>query len=71
MCQFVLQAANMKIKIMDHLQGQNYHKQHLTNIMQNEFHGAYEVWKSDGITVHIPKETALKKVAKIGQHFNS
>jgi hypothetical protein len=30
-------------------------------IKENDFHGAFEVWKeNDGIAVYIPKETILK-----------
>jgi hypothetical protein len=32
----------------------------LNNIMENDFHGAFEAWKNDGITVYIPKEMAAK-----------
>jgi hypothetical protein len=32
----------------------------------NDFHGAFEAWKNDGIAVYVPKETTLKeKAAKI------
>jgi hypothetical protein len=40
----------------------------LDRIKENDFHGAFEEWKKDGIAVYIPKETIFKEmVAKIGQ----
>jgi predicted DNA binding protein len=35
----------------------------LDSINENDFHGAFEVWKKDGITVYVPKETILKETA--------
>jgi hypothetical protein len=35
----------------------------LDNIKENDFHGAFEAWKKDGIAVYIPKETILKEMA--------
>jgi hypothetical protein len=29
----------------------------LDSIKENDFHGAFEVWKNDGIAVYIPKKT--------------
>jgi hypothetical protein len=35
----------------------------LNSIMENAFHGAFEVWKKkDGITVYVPKEAILKEM---------
>jgi hypothetical protein len=31
----------------------------LNSIKENEFHGAFEVWTIDGITVYVLKETIL------------
>jgi hypothetical protein len=31
--------------------------------MENDFHGASEAWKKDGIAVYVPKETILKEMA--------
>jgi hypothetical protein len=44
----------------------------LDSIKENYFHGAFEVWKNDGIAVYIPKETILKDMIakiKLRQHF--
>jgi hypothetical protein len=35
----------------------------LNSIKKNDFHGAFEVWKNNGITVYVPKETILKQMA--------
>jgi hypothetical protein len=35
----------------------------LDNINENYFHGAFEAWKNNVITVYIPKETILKEMA--------
>jgi hypothetical protein len=35
----------------------------LDSIEQNYFHGAFEAWKNDGITVYVPNKTILKKMA--------
>jgi hypothetical protein len=35
----------------------------LDRIKENDFHGAIEVWKNNGIAVYIPKETILKEMA--------
>jgi hypothetical protein len=35
----------------------------LESIKENYFHGAFEVWKNDGIAVYVPKETILKETA--------
>jgi hypothetical protein len=35
----------------------------LNSIKENDFHGAFEAWKSDGIAVYVPKETVLKEMA--------
>jgi hypothetical protein len=35
----------------------------LNSIEENDFHGAFEAWKHDGIDVYIPKETILKEMA--------
>jgi hypothetical protein len=35
----------------------------LDSIEENAFHGAFEAWKNDEITVCIPKETILKEIA--------
>jgi hypothetical protein len=32
-------------------------------IKENDFHGAFHVWKNDGIAVYVPKEIILKKMA--------
>jgi hypothetical protein len=38
----------------------------LDSIKENDFHSAFEAWKSDGIAVYVPKETILKEMtAKI------
>jgi hypothetical protein len=42
----------------------------LDRIMENDFHGAFEAWKNDGIAVYVPKETILKDMpAKLNQNF--
>jgi hypothetical protein len=35
----------------------------LGSIKKNDFHGAFEAWKNDGMAVYIPKETILKEMA--------
>jgi hypothetical protein len=35
----------------------------LHSIQDNDFHGAFEAWKNDGIAVYVPKETILKEMA--------
>jgi hypothetical protein len=35
----------------------------LDSIKENDFKGAFEAWKNDGIAVSVPKETILKKNA--------
>jgi hypothetical protein len=35
----------------------------LDSIKENYFHGAFEAWKNDGITVYLPKKTILKNMA--------
>jgi hypothetical protein len=35
----------------------------LDSIKENDFHGAFEAWKKDGIAVYVPKETILKEMA--------
>jgi hypothetical protein len=36
------------------------------SIEENDFYGAFEVWKNEGIAVYVPKETILKEMtAKI------
>jgi hypothetical protein len=35
----------------------------LNSIKENDFHGAFEAWKKDGISVYFPKETILKEMA--------
>jgi histone-lysine N-methyltransferase SETMAR len=35
----------------------------LDSIQDNDFHGAFEAWKNDGIAVYVPKETILKEMA--------
>jgi hypothetical protein len=35
----------------------------LDSIKENDFHGAFEAWKNDGIAVYVPKETILKEMA--------
>jgi hypothetical protein len=43
-----------------------------SSIKENDFHGAFEAWKNDGIAVYVPKETILKEIAakiKLNQHF--
>jgi hypothetical protein len=35
----------------------------LDNIKENYFHGAFEAWKNDGISICVPKETILKEMA--------
>jgi hypothetical protein len=35
----------------------------LDSIKENDFHGAFETWKNDGIAVYIPKDTILKEIA--------
>jgi hypothetical protein len=32
----------------------------LNSIKENYFHGAFEMWKNNGITVYVPKEMAAK-----------
>jgi hypothetical protein len=34
----------------------------LDSIKENDFHGAFEAWKIDGIGVYVPKETILKEM---------
>jgi hypothetical protein len=34
----------------------------LDTIKENDFRGAFEAWKNDGIAVYIPKETVLKEM---------
>jgi hypothetical protein len=36
----------------------------LNRIKENDFHGAFEAWKNDGIAVYIPTVTILKNMAK-------
>jgi hypothetical protein len=33
------------------------------SIKENDFHGASEAWKNNGIAVYVPKETILKEMA--------
>jgi hypothetical protein len=33
------------------------------SIKENDFYGAFEAWKNNGITVYVPKETNLKEMA--------
>jgi hypothetical protein len=35
----------------------------LDSIKGNDFHGAFEEWKNDGIAVYIPEEIILKEMA--------
>jgi hypothetical protein len=35
----------------------------LDSIKENDFYGASEAWKKDGIAVYVPKETILKEMA--------
>jgi hypothetical protein len=35
----------------------------LDSIKENDFHGAFEAWKSNGIPVYIPRETILLEMA--------
>jgi hypothetical protein len=35
----------------------------LDSTKESDFHGAFEVWKNDGIAVYVPKETLLKEMA--------
>jgi hypothetical protein len=35
----------------------------LNSIKEYDFHGAFEVWKNDGITVYVPKQAILKEMA--------
>jgi hypothetical protein len=35
----------------------------LDSIKENDFFGAFEAWKKDGIAVYVPKETILKEMA--------
>jgi hypothetical protein len=35
----------------------------LDSIKANDFHGAFEEWKNDGIAVYVPKENILKEMA--------
>jgi hypothetical protein len=35
----------------------------LDSIKENDFHGAFEGWETDDITVYVPKETILKEIA--------
>jgi hypothetical protein len=35
----------------------------LDSIKENYFHGAFEAWEKEGITVYVPKETILKEMA--------
>jgi hypothetical protein len=45
----------------------------LNSIKENDFHCASEIWKNNGISVYIPKETILKesqqKLSKLSQHI--
>jgi hypothetical protein len=41
----------------------------LDSIKENEFHGAFEAWKNDGIALNVPKETILKEIAAKIEHF--
>jgi hypothetical protein len=45
----------------------------LNGIAENDFHGAFETWRNDGIAVYVHKETILKemaaKISKLSQHF--
>jgi hypothetical protein len=44
----------------------------LDSIKENDFHGAFEAWENNGITVYVPKGTILKEMAtkiKLSQHF--
>jgi hypothetical protein len=35
----------------------------LDSVKENGFYGAFALWKKDGITVYLPKETILKEMA--------
>jgi hypothetical protein len=35
----------------------------LDSIKENDFHCAFEAWKSNGIALYVPKETILKDMA--------
>jgi hypothetical protein len=35
----------------------------LDSTKENDFHCAFETWKKNGITIYIPEETILKKMA--------
>jgi hypothetical protein len=35
----------------------------INSIKENDFHGAFECEKNDGITVYFPKEAILKELA--------
>jgi hypothetical protein len=35
----------------------------LDSIKENDFHGAFEGWKHNGIAVYVPKKTILKEMA--------
>jgi hypothetical protein len=35
----------------------------IESIKKNYFHGAFDVWKTDGIAVYISSETTLKEMA--------
>jgi hypothetical protein len=45
----------------------------VNSIKENDFHGAFEAWKKNGIAVYVPKQTILKemaaKLSKLSQHF--
>jgi hypothetical protein len=40
-----------------------WHPKVLDSIQDNDFHGAFEACKKDGIAVYVPKETILKEMA--------
>jgi hypothetical protein len=35
----------------------------LDSINENDFQGAFEAWKNNGIAAYVPKETILKEMA--------
>jgi hypothetical protein len=35
----------------------------LDSIKEDDFHGAFEAWKNDGVAGYVPKETILKEMA--------
>jgi hypothetical protein len=35
----------------------------LDSIKENDFHGAFEAWKNNGIAVDVPNKTILKEMA--------